>query len=463
MASEYITVWLPTSPNRETVQELLFKNRDLEELLDNIFTQKLAIPYNHREVIFVQTAIEKLVLTIVYDLIENKDTVFIGETELEVNNENVLCKIGSFYEQTKNTYPDEFDFVYVPFRCCVPNDADAVDVRVRLNPERLQARLDSLLRRQCLSFKDDGLGEVQCYRTFAQHGDITTLEFFFNRSDRLLRLEQEKVKHIYVDLIPGIRIIDPNLTENVRKLCCNPGYQEHILETASMQYIACQFSGTTFCEAEVDFMQRVLTTKHLKVYRLLKYLINGGSDAVDLTDECTKAGDHCGFGVTSYALKTAMIRHHYECPDDSDDIARCILGILKWFLTKFSDPVSVLQTESGPIYQVQVTDLTNQKIVLASGHATLLKDAERCLEKLIEVLENYRKKEMGHVFGVASFASRMTERVKKYELDQQPINRLARQGGRCLQGSGSCCYKLIIIAIVLLFAFGLIFGMISRK
>ena len=465
--SAFITVHVPIGPTRETVLEPLTGHQDLEELLGNIYQKKLVFPYQHKEVRFIQTAIETLVLAIVTDILDNKEDIFDLRNEahedLETNTDAILCKIGSFYEQTKNTYPDQFDFVYVPFTTTVTHTISHRKwVALEPNHARIQEIVESLLNRGRLTYKDDVIGDIEFVSFVQQTGDISTFRFHLNRNERYKR-DLETTKIIHVDLVPGIRIIDPNLTENVRSFCPVQGFQGHILESASMQYLRLQYSPAVFCDAEVDFMQRVLSRRHLKVYRILKYLINGRDDDLDLLDECVLIGGKSDFFIPSYAIKTSIVIHHYECADESDNVGHCILGILQWFQGKFAEPAVVQRRGGGCTCQVQITDITNQKLILATGSSRLIMDAKRCLDTITRDLLTYYKKAQGHDTGVYSFAARMSERVKKYDLDQRPVVRVVRHGGRAMAESGSCCYKLIILTCVVLFALGLLSAIIARR
>lgn len=460
--AEYITVRIPTESSKLTVQDPLLRNQDLEELLDDIFRKKLTLPYEHREVVFVKTAIENLVLNIVSDIIDNKDAVFevSSVVDLQANTDSFLCKIGSFYEQTKNTYPDQFDFVYIPFRYSLENTESSSEMPLKVNLEELRNRLDSLLRRRCLVCKDDELGEIEFDSFETQVAVLTRLRFCFDRGEGHAKGGRERRKDIYVDLVPGVRVIDPNLTENIEKLCRLVGFREQILETASMQYLWLPYSPTAFCESEVDFMLRILSKKHVKAYRLLKYLTTyHNSDDYDiLADECLLSLEQYACTIPSYVIKTAMIIHHYECADDSKNIGSCLLGILKWFQQKFDCPIRKDQSDDGNVFSVELDDCTNQKLTLVSGEATMIKDAKTSITRLIDSLERYRKTTYGHALRIVSFSSHMIQCL----IERQTKSR-TKTAKRCAGEMGRCCYKIVILACVIALFLGILFGLILRK
>lgn len=460
--AEYITVRVPTESSKHTVLDRPVRNQDLEELLDDLFRKKLSLPYEHREVVFVKTAIENLVLHIVSDIIDNKDAVFEVNSlvDLEENTDNFLCKIGSFYEQTKNTYPDQFDFVYIPFRYSLENTGSISEMPLKVNLEELRNRLDSLLRRRCLVCEDDELGKIEFDSYETQVAVLTRLRFCFDRGEGPTKGGRERVKDIYVDLVPGVRVIDPNLTENIEKVCPIVGFREQILETASLQYLWLPYSPTAFCESEVDFMLRILSKEHVKAYRLLKYLINHDiSDDYDISlDECLLSLEQYAFTIPSYVIKTAMIIHHYECPGDSENIGSCLLGILKWFQQKFDCPIQKDQLDDGNAFSVELNDCTNQKLTLVSGEATVIKDAKTSITRLIDSLERYRKTTYGHALGIVSFSSHMTQCV----IERQPKSR-AKTAMRCAGEVGRCCYNIIILVCVIALVLGLLFGLVLKK
>jgi hypothetical protein len=74
-------------------------------------------------------------------------------------------------------------------------------------------------------------------------------------------------------------------------------------------------------DTELNFMKLKLSRRHLKVYQILKFLING--------HEIMKYDVNMRCGMSSYALKNIMIYHHYLCSRDNDKLAQCTHDALK--------------------------------------------------------------------------------------------------------------------------------------
>lgn len=442
-------------------------NRDLDEFLDNLFRRKLALPYENPEVLFVQTAIECLVSKIVTDLIENKDTVFdkVGDPAIHehliVNSDNVLCKVGSFYERTRNTYPNEFDFVYVPYSLILTNTTK--NSFLKLNVTALRNRISNLAHLGCLTLKDNHFGEIKFDRYVGQHGPASNVRFFFTRFQKVTDMGEQTTKEIDVDLVPGIRIIDPYLATNITKVCPIPGFQEEVLKTGF--YFWVPYSFTALNETEVHFMRNVLSAKHAKAYRLLKYVINGDKDGGDLEDECVTSDHHIKCSIPSYAIKTAMILHHFRCQNDDENLGDCIIDILEWFRQKFSQPVQK-QRDNFQHFHVDIVAPSNKVITLAIGGRDLIRYAEISLCDVIDFMKTYRKKKHGHDHDIDSFSTHMLLRVMKYDAIHGPWYRrhkyiICRRCGVTL--TAKCCYNFVVVLLLIVIAFVLAYVFYPRE
>lgn len=383
---------------RMTAQQNESINRELENLLNNIYEKNLQ--KNEKAVTFVKIAIEQIVLGIVNEIIENKVSLFDQSlTALEPTTESTVpvLRNGIKYDQTRNNYPDELNFVYVPFQCPMTNEEPSEHVSCRLNQDQLRTKLHLMIRK-CLTIKNDDFGEVKCTQHLYQHGDLSVLEFTFSRSERLIKEEKETVKIIHVKLVPGIKIYYPYKSLNRQQPPAHrhsPDIAKHnfFLKDASLGYIQNQYSNTSV--ADIDFMHKVLSKKHHKVYKLIKYLLSGGilregDHTVKLVCEPNKKLN-CQF--TSYAMKVAMVNHHYECQVDDENIGCCIINILKWFLENMKEPFTIVQTELEHIYQIESLDKSNKTFAVVTGKASLKQDAEERLIGILYNLEEKRRKE----------------------------------------------------------------------
>lgn len=135
-------------------------------------------------------------------------------------------------------------------------------------------------------------------------------------------------KRISVDFVPAFKVIDDNIGK-VSGLFTLPEF--HQLVVRSNSFLLTQ-KMLSFTETEVYFMTNVLSTKHRKIYRLLKYLINGHTGEGELHRILRKHNP--GFVqvrkglISSYKIKTLMIFHHYKCKETTALLGPCLIQIL---------------------------------------------------------------------------------------------------------------------------------------
>lgn len=447
--------------------KLVTSNTDLEEHLNIIFQQKLEFPFENPEVVFVQTAIENIVTKIVTTFVEKKDLLFekVGDPDvqerLQPTSGDIICKAGSFYERTKNTYPNEFDFLYAPY--CIELTDQSRYSFLKIRTSVLGRILDDLNSKGCLEYRDSTFGTIKYQHYVGQHGPASNVRFCFYRNPRRLRKFQKTEKEIDVDLVPGIRVIDPNLSNNISKVCPIPGFRDHVLTTG--EYFWVPYSLTALNKTEVHFMRHVLSKKHVKAYRLLKYVINGDGDADDLAEECVLSIHHIKCLIPSYAIKTAMINHHFQCQDHSDNVGGCIIEILEWFKQSFADPKKKMK-DNFAHHHVDIVAPANKIMNLATGQPDLIRNAEKNLGKVIEYLKSYHIKSYGHDSGIDSFATHMVLSVVKYNEKHGPWYRrysyvLCHKCGINL--SGQACFNAIIAILIIIIVFVFAYVFYPRK
>lgn len=123
---------------------------------------------------------------------------------------------------------------------------------------------------------------------------------------------------VSVDLVPAVRVIPADLPRDINKVCLLEPFGREIVLTYSLLVAGGRCSIT---ETELRFIRDILSENHKKVYRILKFLINGNTDC-DIPTYQVK-------GYTSYMIKTLIIHHHYQCLNsDARVIGPCILQIL---------------------------------------------------------------------------------------------------------------------------------------
>ena len=462
---------VPYPPKREP----FYRNPDLELLLQNVFSQKLQFPSEHPEVLFIQKAIEKIVGRIAKELEKYKSALFetvdkastdtkpaCNIADLEQESGNNLFKLGSFYERTKNTFPDEFDYVYVPYH--LTKEDHVQHPYFELKDEAFRRRVSYLSNAGSLVYRDKDIGDVFFEKYEGQSDIAAQFQFAFVRNIRYYRRGKRLKRTIRVNLIPGILVLDQNLAENVRQLCPISGFRKDILTTCSSRYLLLPSSFTAFCESEVHFMNHVLSNKHVTVYRLLKYIIHGNRSGEELEAECKRSKHKLMCSIPSYAIKTAMIRHHFECVDDHSTVGACVLDVLHMFEQCYSYPVTRFGQEDSKLF-IEIATPTNRPLTIAFGDEDFILAGKQYLTKMIKYLRFYKKVSTNDLI-LDPFSLRMITAVKRYNNTHGSRTRQLKSdvlGDFGADTLGKCFYKLGIFFIVLGFIVMLFYLLVKRN
>lgn len=454
-----------------------FDNPDLEQLLQNIYARRLEFPSDHPEVRFIQKAVEKIVGRIAKELDKYKQTLFstadksiaalvvnkpsCNISDLEEETGKNLFKLGSFYERTKNTFPDEFDFVYVPYR--LTKNPDGLDPFFELKDEAFRKRVSYLSNAGSLMYRNEDIGDVFFEKYEGQSDIAAEFQFAFIRDVRFYRKGKALKRTIRVNLIPGILVIDPNLQDNIETLCPIPGFRKEVLETSPDGYLLLPNSFTAFCESEVHFMNHVLSRRHVAVYRVLKYLLHGQKSGEELEEACKKSKHQIMCSIPSYAIKTAMIRHHYDCRDGSDKLGACALAVLNMFEQSYLYPVAKFG-EDAEALQVQIATPTNRPLTIAYGDEEFIQASYRCLNYMTRYLRRYRKTSATDV-NLDPFSLRMITVVERYNNNHGSKLRQCKRDVFGDFGSdtvGRFCYKIVLFMIIIGFCSALLYIMVKK-
>lgn len=90
---------------------------NLERFLNDVFQKECVFRISEDEVGFIQAGIECLVEQIVElvqeDLRRDMENKKLSPSHVPLLDKAFILKAGSFYEGTKNRFPDEFDFLFV--------------------------------------------------------------------------------------------------------------------------------------------------------------------------------------------------------------------------------------------------------------------------------------------------------------------------------------------------------------
>lgn len=322
--------------------ESIGQRQNLDRFLEHLFREKIEFNVDDNFIRCLQTTVENCIKHLFNDLMELQEVqTAVQKLQDECkDNYNVFAHndvlyVGSFYEGTKNNFPDEFDYLLILFTAERYIYTEHYDHKIiRHEPSMGYHKLLS-------NFVEDFAYHIKNLPDIIKidSNQLFDLEFTslersgpacklcFTLKKKIPSIFEGDSKKIHVDITPAIKIIDSNLPTSVETICFVDGFRDEIVKTGS--FIVIQKVGTyfTFTETEVLFMKTCLSTRHKRTYRLLKYLINGEMEENKL--RCMRGLYDC-FEISSYVLKTLMINHHYSCKNhDILTESRCVIDVLK--------------------------------------------------------------------------------------------------------------------------------------
>lgn len=210
--------------------------------LEELFKQKCLFNISESKVHYIQDKIESVVSSLLTKVLESenylskvdssrqiKKSLKKSNRAIQINrtlSERNLLKVGSFYENTKNGYPDEFDFI------CIVAECDITDYHLM---KKLASDLLHMFNICISKNAHDYITEclpadksLKFNRNPKFHGPATKLMFTLKDSD--LELNN---KSVYVDIIPAVRVcLAGKLPEDVN--VCYPDWKDVILKTGSI-------------------------------------------------------------------------------------------------------------------------------------------------------------------------------------------------------------------------------------
>ena len=308
----------------------------LETYLEDVYENECELKALVEEVLFIQLYIEKFVQRIVEVASEEIARRYVerlqgkGETtdasqrqhaSVDISHLEVI-KVGSFYEKTKNAFPDEFDFI---FYLCESQLADLNDLKYASHLIVDTARhLKETLQYSEGCYALGGTRRLYFDQDLGKHGPAAFLRFIYKNSC-------SKPRFIHVDIVPAVKTskLSSDISwyyKFVEENMIPKSFREQVL---SCGYFLKVNGRLSFTEAEVHFMKNILLRKHLKLYRILKYLLNGHFEKLEIFLDAGKRYFSIK-GYCSYHIKTMVIYHHDERTNQqSDDIGLCALQVLK--------------------------------------------------------------------------------------------------------------------------------------
>ncbi|XP_045161709.2 uncharacterized protein LOC123526560 [Mercenaria mercenaria] len=341
------------------------KKSNLDKYLDDLYEKELVFHIDQEETELIQTGVETLVkeLIRVTRLEENEaiqqETIkvkaafnYLQSIDEESLEDAELIKVGSFYEGAQNAFPNDFDFVFVLgnfrsdriLRSVVRYEDARYDVLYDLHYKDRDNFVHNALRTvstriRSIYFMEDNrdrmvadeetinLGEMEGFRSIVFDKYVIIDE----KASKLRFIYQNEFGHatyINVNIIPAFRVYEtPGLREN-DEICKSPFVSTEVARTGSVLIV----SGLVwFSQSEVDFMNNVLSKRHKKVYRIIKYLVGGRMYTDAIYENLVETGlwrYNTGI-MSSYMVKALIISHHYICKrDESEHEAPCVIDIL---------------------------------------------------------------------------------------------------------------------------------------
>lgn len=318
-----------------------FEEDKLELYLNDIYTKECLFKIEESEVQFIRTGIENLVQAIVDSALERfndpQSQNSLNEA-MQMYRDDIcssdIIKVGSFYEGTKNHYPDEFDFIFLLYcsknfiefgenNLSIPNYSDKIEnplTNAILGLYKVTEKKKDYLH----YLSSDGTRKIYFDKYMYAKGPAAKLRFIYES-------DSGQSKEIFVDLVPAVREHGETLERTVSFMCRLPEFRKEVLRTGSFLFINSVSANFTFTETEVRFMGNVLSKNHVAVYRILKHLINGHGDDETLKNHLHDK--HLGMKTyklySSYRMKIMMVCHHYVCTNaDQKSLGLCVLQIL---------------------------------------------------------------------------------------------------------------------------------------
>lgn len=300
----------------------------LEEYLDYIYENKCKWKTSNEEVQFIENALE-IFVRLQMDKYYMYMNWFKDEKCCIDHCYPQLLKVGSFYESTKNIFPNEFDYLWVIGNVTEMPNAPCQKAHI-LSPSDIIFQLNKDKNTSIQFFESD------------YHGPAKKFSFWYYRGREKFQID--------IDVTVAVRCTAENLLKESEVYPSE--FYRNVLETGSFLFIKPNLLVThdetgihgswkfSITETEKAFMKETLSEKHRKAYRILKYLMNGQSND-KLLKHLSKT---FSYSISSYNIKSAIIHHHYFCERRGSDVADCVLDILKQFEVKIEHALTKVQT-----------------------------------------------------------------------------------------------------------------------
>lgn len=352
----------------------------LERYLNDIYEKEVCIEHVHEEKEFITSSVEESINQIT-DLIRNRQ---LGEIQKAIDGfcakypglkptedpplrDGQLLKVGSSYDGTKNCMLDQFDFVFVIGTLVAVDCSTSVKISATDNLSNIIREISKMIRQlssDCLKLIfNSEFGEI-AFKYVTVRGPVLTFEF-----KHTITQGYRRERYINVDFVPAFKIIDAEIRSVAKQICFCQGFCDEIKATGSFLVV----EDIVFTETECHFVKHVLSDRHRKVFRLVKYLINNLDFHTGLSSRIDQP--ELTF-ISSYMIKSIVIYHHYECQTSAEGIGECVLDIMRCF-------VNIAQTLETRLLTPQLASKWSYHLSYDDPvHPFYLKSLVKSLEKL---------------------------------------------------------------------------------
>ncbi|XP_053375207.1 uncharacterized protein LOC128547224 [Mercenaria mercenaria] len=323
---------------------------NLDLYLDKLYEKKIKFTVEDDVVDFIQNGVETLVQDLMNFVMKQneiqKEIAALKEryrSATFIDNPELL-RVGSFYEGTKNTFPDEFDFIYVVLCSPTPVLKEKTGGAISIFDRFVLFAIMRMIEHDINDISDYAIKMYESSHYSlnivgkaeqCQNGPNVKLKLRFKRKCII-----RKPVDIFVDITPGIKVLARNMTKFITTICPLKPFSKEVCIHGSFLLVSSHNMETkmTFTETEVKIMNHNLSYRHRKVYRLLKYLINANVDEVELRKlRFSRHVNELKFWLSSYDLKRLMIYHHLFCKrDERVPDTCCLFDILELILSRVS-------------------------------------------------------------------------------------------------------------------------------
>lgn len=330
-------------------KENLQANR-LEEYLQSVFEEECKFKIEDEEVKFIQQGIESLVRSFIdYILVDDKIVAYLALMllRLETNYpeftfyfpskldelfkeyinhkpESIpLFKVGSFYEGTRNKIPDEFDFIF-SLATVGDKEYNGIIMNIKLSVKDVCHNFEMSIH--------DGGKTISFLKFLGSHGPAFLLQFEYKNSFNHTRIINVDLAFAVQSPAAKIKMADIHKRNLSDQCALLKSYRDKVLSQENFLVIQFRLS---LALVETDFIRNDLSANHRKVYRILKYLINGEVNEDDIKEALLP--DATKTGYSSYHIKIMILYHHDACRNSgTNDLEPCVLQVLE-DMSKYED------------------------------------------------------------------------------------------------------------------------------